>query len=172
MQGKELAFPWIPLVESGLFNGLQRIQIRKSHGPGFLQFVSAIAPCPRSQAPLATRINRASNNNIAHILTFEKTMCAIEAMVYVSAHSAWVALVARSRQRRSDQAAAAQDRRLHFVGRIIQGGTQSGRSQAARVLWATCVGLNTTELIALRRLNSRESHRFVTRITACRENSR
>ena len=33
---------------------------------------------------MATRINRASNNNIAHILTFEKTMCAIEAMVYVS----------------------------------------------------------------------------------------
>jgi hypothetical protein len=28
MQGKTLAFPWIPLVESGLFNGLQRIQIK------------------------------------------------------------------------------------------------------------------------------------------------
>jgi pimeloyl-ACP methyl ester carboxylesterase len=28
-QGKRLAFPWIPLVESGLFNGLQRIQIKK-----------------------------------------------------------------------------------------------------------------------------------------------
>jgi hypothetical protein len=48
MQGKELAFPWIPLVESGLFNGLQRIQIKKSRGPRFLQFVSAIASCPRS----------------------------------------------------------------------------------------------------------------------------
>jgi hypothetical protein len=24
IQGKKLAFPWIPLVESGLFNGLQR----------------------------------------------------------------------------------------------------------------------------------------------------
>jgi hypothetical protein len=30
IQAKKLAFPWIPLVESGLFNGLQRIQIKKS----------------------------------------------------------------------------------------------------------------------------------------------
>jgi hypothetical protein len=29
-QGKVLAFPWIPLVESGLFNGLQRKKIKKS----------------------------------------------------------------------------------------------------------------------------------------------
>jgi hypothetical protein len=28
-QGKFLVFPWIPLVESGLFNGLRRIQIKK-----------------------------------------------------------------------------------------------------------------------------------------------
>jgi hypothetical protein len=28
-QGKTLGFPWIPLVESGLFNGLQRKQIKK-----------------------------------------------------------------------------------------------------------------------------------------------
>jgi hypothetical protein len=28
-QGKKLAFPWIPLADSGLFNGLQRIQIKK-----------------------------------------------------------------------------------------------------------------------------------------------
>jgi hypothetical protein len=27
-QGKILAFPWIPLAESGLFNGLRRIQIK------------------------------------------------------------------------------------------------------------------------------------------------
>src|ERR1700733_2000796 len=30
MQGKVLAFPWIPLAESGLFNGLRRIQIKIS----------------------------------------------------------------------------------------------------------------------------------------------
>jgi hypothetical protein len=30
VQGKSLAFPWIPLAEMGLFNGLQRIQIKKS----------------------------------------------------------------------------------------------------------------------------------------------
>jgi hypothetical protein len=29
-QGKKLAFPCFPLAESGLFNGLQRIQIKKS----------------------------------------------------------------------------------------------------------------------------------------------
>jgi hypothetical protein len=29
-QGKKLAFPWIPLAESGLFSGLPRIQIKKS----------------------------------------------------------------------------------------------------------------------------------------------
>jgi hypothetical protein len=29
IQAKKLAFPWIPLVESGLFNGLQRIQTKK-----------------------------------------------------------------------------------------------------------------------------------------------
>jgi hypothetical protein len=28
-QGNLLGFPWIPLAESGLFNGLQRIQIKK-----------------------------------------------------------------------------------------------------------------------------------------------
>jgi hypothetical protein len=29
-QGNLLGFPWIPLAESGLFNGLQRIQIKKT----------------------------------------------------------------------------------------------------------------------------------------------
>jgi hypothetical protein len=29
-QGKSLAFPWIPLAESGLFKGLRRIQVKKS----------------------------------------------------------------------------------------------------------------------------------------------
>jgi hypothetical protein len=29
-QGKKLAFPCFPLAESGLFNGLQRIQVKKS----------------------------------------------------------------------------------------------------------------------------------------------
>jgi hypothetical protein len=28
-QGKKLGFPWIPLADSGLFNGLWRIQIKK-----------------------------------------------------------------------------------------------------------------------------------------------
>jgi hypothetical protein len=28
-QGKKLGFPWIPSADSGLFNGLRRIQIKK-----------------------------------------------------------------------------------------------------------------------------------------------
>ncbi|HEY5206113.1 MAG TPA: hypothetical protein VIJ63_16140 [Roseiarcus sp.] len=34
IQGKLLVFPWIPLAESGLFKGLQRIQIKKGDYPG------------------------------------------------------------------------------------------------------------------------------------------
>jgi hypothetical protein len=30
IQGKKLVFPWIPLVESGLFNALQRKKIKKT----------------------------------------------------------------------------------------------------------------------------------------------
>jgi hypothetical protein len=32
-QGKRLGFPWIPLAESGLINGLQRIQMKKIFSP-------------------------------------------------------------------------------------------------------------------------------------------
>jgi hypothetical protein len=56
--------------------------------------------------------------------------------------------------------------RPNFVGRIIQGGTQSGRSQAARVLCAMRVSLNTFELAPSTGGIPPESHRFVTRITA------
>jgi hypothetical protein len=42
----------------------------------------------------------------------------------------------------------------NFVARIIQGGTQSGRSQAARVLCAMRVSLNTSELSAFHWRNS------------------
>jgi hypothetical protein len=42
----------------------------------------------------------------------------------------------------------------NFVARIIRGGTQSGRSQAARVLCAMRVSLNTSELSAFHWRNS------------------
>jgi hypothetical protein len=42
----------------------------------------------------------------------------------------------------------------NLVARIIQGGTQSGRSQAARVLCAMRVSLNTSELSAFHWRNS------------------
>jgi hypothetical protein len=35
-QGKSLAFPWIPLAESGLSNGLQRIPNKKISCPALL----------------------------------------------------------------------------------------------------------------------------------------
>ncbi len=42
-QGKILAFPWILLAESGLFNGLQRIQIKN-----FLGGLTRVAGCGRA----------------------------------------------------------------------------------------------------------------------------
>jgi hypothetical protein len=43
MQGKWLAFPFIPFSESSLFNGLRRIQIKK-----ILPTVTRVAGCRRS----------------------------------------------------------------------------------------------------------------------------
>jgi hypothetical protein len=39
IQAKKLAFPWIPLAESGLFNGLQRIQIKKFSGLVYISWM-------------------------------------------------------------------------------------------------------------------------------------
>jgi hypothetical protein len=154
MQGKELAFPWIPLVESGLFNGLQRIQIKKSHGPGFLQFVSAIAPCPRSQTPLATRINRASNNNIAHILTFEKTMCARDQGDGLCVSPFRMGGVGGPVEA---TAFGPKPPRPQTAGRISWIRSSRARDKVAAVklreLYAMRVSLNTAELLAFHRLN-------------------
>ena len=43
-QGKMLGFPWIPLAESGLFKGLQRIQIKKSSPASTLVTGCALNP--------------------------------------------------------------------------------------------------------------------------------
>jgi hypothetical protein len=104
---------------------------------------------------LATRINRASNNNIAHILTFEKTMCAIEAMVYVSGRPFRLGGVGGPVEATAFGPKPPRPKTAGRIswGRIIQVGTQSGRSQAVRALCAMRAGLNTTELIALRCLN-------------------
>jgi hypothetical protein len=83
IQAKKLAFPWIPLAESGLFNGLQRIQIKKSRHQIFAILISNIPQALLAQTPSATRINRASNNNIAHILTFEKAMLETEGRCFL-----------------------------------------------------------------------------------------
>ena len=60
-QGKSLAFPWIPLVEFGLFKGLRRIKIKKSHPTRFaFQVVSkrlervAASPWPSVAAPFGS----------------------------------------------------------------------------------------------------------------------
>jgi hypothetical protein len=60
-QGKRLAFPCIPLAESGLFNGLWRIQIKKSAADS-----TRLSGCARTlgldayPAPLAPAIRRLS----------------------------------------------------------------------------------------------------------------
>jgi hypothetical protein len=46
IQGERLGFPWIPLAESGLFNGLWRIQIKKSFSLGFGNNTSIICDLP------------------------------------------------------------------------------------------------------------------------------
>src|SRR5271169_4345848 len=80
MQAKKLAFPWIPLAESGLFNGLQRIQIKKSFpashcGSNITNRVSRSSVL----APLGQREARAlsgEKNNIYHIFSFSASECA------------------------------------------------------------------------------------------------
>jgi hypothetical protein len=50
IQGKSLGFPWIPLVESGLFKGLQRkkqkISLRFNSPPGLSGSPQALASSP------------------------------------------------------------------------------------------------------------------------------
>src|SRR5580698_4271276 len=46
-QAKKLGFPWIPLAESGLFNGLQRIQIKKSFPRDVQTFRNSFSARPR-----------------------------------------------------------------------------------------------------------------------------
>jgi hypothetical protein len=74
-------------------------------------------------------------------------------MVYVSAHSVRVAWWPVEATAFGPKLPRPKTGTPNFVGPIIQGGTQSGRSQATRVFCATRVSLNTTELIAVRCLN-------------------
>jgi hypothetical protein len=62
-QAKKLAFPWISLADSGLFNGLQRIQIKKS----FL--LDSLFPSVRRD-----RIRSSVRSRIAQISDLRKTM--------------------------------------------------------------------------------------------------
>src|ERR1700677_3615624 len=127
MQGKELAFPWIPLVESGLFNGLQRIQIKKSRGPRFLQFVSAIALCPGSPDSLGDPDQSGEQQQYSTHSDFRKDNVRDRGdglRIGSPIPPGWRWWPGRGDGVRT-QAAAAQDRRPHFVGRIIQVGTQS-----------------------------------------------
>jgi hypothetical protein len=107
------------------------------------------------QTPLATRINRAGNNNIAHILTFEKTMCAPDRGDGLRVSPFRLGGVGGPVEATEFGPKPPQPKTgtPHFVGQIIQRGTQSGRSQAASVLCAMRAELNTAELIAVRCLN-------------------
>jgi len=53
IQGKRLAFPWIPLAESGLFSGLQRIQIKNASPQVFTKIGRNIPLFLRSRGSLA-----------------------------------------------------------------------------------------------------------------------
>jgi len=139
----KLAFPWIPLAESGLFNGLQRIQIKKSRGPRFLQFVSAIASCPRSPDSLGDPDQSGEQQQYSTHSDFRKDnvrprsgrwfMCQPVPHGWRWWPGRGDGIRTPSRPRPGKQ---------YFVGRIIQGGTQSGRSQVAGVLCATRARLN------------------------------
>jgi hypothetical protein len=52
-QGKILAFPWIPLAESGLFNGLQRKKIKN-----FFSGFTRATGCGQSPKPLTRAASR------------------------------------------------------------------------------------------------------------------
>jgi hypothetical protein len=72
-QGKKLGFPWIPLADSGLFNGLWRIQIKKilslfQPGAERLKPSSAQAFCSGAGVFLPV------GKDISHILDNEKTL--------------------------------------------------------------------------------------------------
>jgi hypothetical protein len=58
IQAKKLAFPWIPLVESGLFNGLQRIQIKNLLVEIFTKQISIIRFSYAAPDSLRARITR------------------------------------------------------------------------------------------------------------------
>jgi hypothetical protein len=173
MQGKKLSFPWILLVESGLFNGLQRIQAKKSHGPRFLHFVSVITPCPRSPDSLGDPDQSGGQQQYSTHSDFRKDNVRESRRWFTCRVSPFrlggvggpveaTAFGPKPPQPKTGTP--------HFVGRIIQGGTQSGCSQAVRALCAMRAGLNTPELIAVRCLNPLcqrsscdESHSAVTK---------
>jgi hypothetical protein len=75
-------------------------------------------------------------------------------MVYVSARSAWVALVARSRRRHSDPGCRGQRpaRPISWVG-SSSAGHKVAAVKLCELFCAMRAGLNTTELIAVRCLN-------------------
>jgi hypothetical protein len=83
IQAKRLAFPWIPLVESGLFNGLQRIQIKKSNFEIFTKPRRTTCFSFPARTPFSALITR-SKKTIAHIPIPEKTMRARSRAVYMS----------------------------------------------------------------------------------------
>jgi hypothetical protein len=81
-QGKSLAFPWIPLAESGLFNALERIQIKKfSSAPTRLSGCGTESsnPFSRSIPPVAEPASggglvRLMGRDITHISVLEKPL--------------------------------------------------------------------------------------------------
>jgi hypothetical protein len=82
IQIKKLGFPWIPLAESGLFNGLQRIQIKKSFPVSHCisNVTTACRLLLRAGLLAGPELHSGREKTIAHISDFRKqfTICTPE----------------------------------------------------------------------------------------------
>ena len=62
IQGKKLGFPWIPLAETGLFNGLQRIQTKKSSSVSHCVLNVSNHPHSAARGPRARQLDPTKRN--------------------------------------------------------------------------------------------------------------
>jgi hypothetical protein len=72
IQTKKLGFPWIPLADSGLFNGLQRIQIKNF--PALAQVAPSCLKRIPSPFTASALIESCQRENITQTSVFCKTI--------------------------------------------------------------------------------------------------
>jgi hypothetical protein len=126
---------------------------KKISWPRFLQFVSAIPPCPRSPDSLGDPDQSGEQQQYSTHSDFRKDNVRPRSgqwFMWQPIPPGWRWWPGRGNGIRTPSRRGPRPGRPYFGGRIIQGGTQSGRSQAERGLCAMRAGLNTGELIAVR----------------------